>query len=58
MSHFWQFTWLWRIKWLLLLLCMLLIDFSPIPLSALAFLYIFFFKPRWFKRVIDRLYSE
>ena len=47
----------WRLKWLLALLLMMLLDFSPFPVSSLVLLYIFFFKPLWFKAVIDRLYA-
>ncbi len=47
----------WKLKWLLALLLMMLLDFSPFPVSSLVLLYIFFFKPLWFKAVIDRLYQ-
>jgi hypothetical protein len=46
----------WRLKWFIILLLMFLLDFSPIPASASVFVYVFIFKPRWFKDIVDRLY--
>jgi hypothetical protein len=47
----------WQFKWLLAILLMMILDFSPFPVSSLVFLYIFIFRPIWFKGFIDRLYS-
>ena len=46
----------WQLKLLIVILAMLILDFSPFPVSSLVFLYIFLFKPIWFKAFIDRLY--
>ena len=48
----------WQLKWLIVILAMMILDFSPFPVSSLVFLYIFLFRPIWFKTVIDRLYSS
>ncbi|MCK9396672.1 MAG: hypothetical protein M0Q44_13915 [Methylobacter sp.] len=48
----------WQLKWLILILAMMILDFSPFPVSSLVLLYIFLFKPAWFKIFIDRLYSS
>jgi hypothetical protein len=47
----------WRLKWLLLLLFMMVLDFSPIPFSAAVCIYIFLARPAGFKRFVDRLYA-
>jgi len=47
----------WRLQWLLVLIIMFMVDFSPIPLSATVMLYVFLFRPDWFKRFIERLYA-
>jgi len=47
----------WRLKWLIVLLIMMIVEVGPIPFSALIFLYVFVFRPAWFKAFIDRLYS-
>lgn len=46
----------WRIEWLLVLLVMMLIDIGPFPFTAAICLYILLFRPRWFKKWVDRLY--
>jgi hypothetical protein len=46
----------WRIEWLLVLLFMMLIDIGPFPFTATICLYILLFRPRWFKKWVDRLY--
>ncbi|WP_190303255.1 MULTISPECIES: hypothetical protein [Methylomonas] len=48
---------LWKLKWLCVILVMMTLDFSPFPVSALLFLYIFLFKPLWFKAFVERLYE-
>lgn len=48
----------WQLKWLIVILAMMILDFSPFPVSSLVFLYIFLFRPIWFKAFIDRLYSS
>ena len=48
----------WRMKWLAVLLTLFLLDFSPIPFSAAVLLYLYLFRPLWFKRFIEKLYSE
>ena len=48
----------WKLKWLSVLILLTLLDFSPFPVSSLVLLYVFFFKPLWFKEIIDRLYAD
>ncbi len=47
----------WRFKWFLVFFAMFLIDFSPVPFTAAIVLYIFLFRPLWFKKFIEHLYS-
>jgi len=47
----------WRIKWFLVLLTMMIIDIGPVPFSASVLMYIFLFRPLWFKRFIEHLYG-
>lgn len=48
----------WRLKWLLLLLLMMALDFGSIPFSAAVFIYIFLFRPIGFKQFVDKLSSD
>ncbi|QPK64718.1 hypothetical protein IVG45_07135 [Methylomonas sp. LL1] len=48
----------WRLKWLLVLLTLMVLDFTPIPFSAGVCLYVFLFRPLWFKTFIERLYAS
>jgi hypothetical protein len=49
---------IWRTKWFMVLLVLLIIDISPIPfpLTATTCLYILLFRPCWFKKWVDKLY--
>ena len=48
----------WKVKWLTVLILLALLDFSPFPVSSLVLLYVFLFKPLWFKGIIDRIYAD
>lgn len=48
----------WRIKWILALMLLMLMDIGPFPITASLCLYIVIFRPRWFKRFFYRLYSS
>lgn len=46
-----------RIKCVFTLLLLMILDISPIPITASIALLIVMFRPRWFKVVVDRMYS-
>jgi hypothetical protein len=48
----------WRLKWLLILLIMVIIDIGPFPFTALILFSIFIYRPIWFKKLIDKLYAN
>ncbi len=47
----------WRLKWFLVLIFMMIIDLGPIPFSATLLMFVFIFRPIWFRTVIDKLYT-
>lgn len=47
-----------RTRCLLLLGAFATIDIVPVPVLALALLYVVLNRPVWFKHLIDRLYAE
>ena len=51
-------SFLWQFKWLIIILVMIVLDTAPFPVSSLVILYVFIFRPLWFKAFIDRLYSS
>lgn len=53
-----RLSFFWQLKWFSIILAMMILDFSPFPVSSLVLLYIFLFRPDWFKTFIDRLYSS
>lgn len=46
-----------RFKWFVIILLLTIVEIGPIPLMGLTLLYILAFRPRWFKDLIDRIYS-
>ena len=47
-----------RIKCFFVLLVLMIFDISPIPILETIFMYILFFRPSWFKELIDKIYSK
>jgi hypothetical protein len=47
-----------RIKCAFALFGLMLVGLGPIPVTSSIGLYIVIFRPKWFKRVVDRVYSE
>ncbi|WP_305909331.1 hypothetical protein Q9L42_005985 [Methylomarinum sp. Ch1-1] len=45
-----------RFKYIIIFLLLMLIDVSPIPVTALIGLYVVLFRPRWFMQMIDNIY--
>ncbi|WP_197491435.1 hypothetical protein [Methylomonas methanica] len=46
-----------RLKWFVIILLLTIVEIGPIPLMGLTMLYIVAFRPRWFKELVDRIYS-
>ncbi len=47
-----------RLLTILVLLVMVVFSFTPVPGTTLIMLYVVLFRPRWFKRLVDRIYEE
>lgn len=45
-----------RLKYGGLFILLMLIDIGPIPVTAMAALYVILFRPHWFKKLIDDIY--
>jgi len=48
----------WRLKWFLALIFMMIIDLGPIPFTASLLMFVFMFRPIWFRKLIDKLYLD
>ncbi|TCV87507.1 MULTISPECIES: hypothetical protein [Methylomonas] len=46
-----------RFKWFVIILLLTIVEIGPVPLMGLTLLYIVAFRPRWFKELIDSIYS-
>lgn len=46
------------LKSFLVLLLLFFIDIGPVPITAMIGLYIVWFRPKWFKALIDNIYSD
>ncbi len=46
-----------RLLTILVLLVMVVFSFLPVPGTTLIMLYVVLFRPRWFKRLVDRIYE-
>jgi hypothetical protein len=51
-------TFFTRIKYIIILLLLMVIDIAPAPVLGLIALSILLFRPLWFKEMVDRLYSD
>jgi hypothetical protein len=49
---------LWRLKWFLILLSIGCMEILPIPVTDSILMFVLFFRPQWFKGVVDRLYAQ
>ena len=47
-----------RLECMLTLLILMLIDIGPVPITATGALLILFFRPQWFKNLIDHIYAS
>ena len=47
-----------RIKCAIALIIFMLLSVGPIPLTSTIGLYVVIFRPRWFKKLVERIYSE
>jgi hypothetical protein len=47
----------WRLKWFLVLLVLMAMDLGPIPFTASLLIFVYLFRPAWFKKFIDKLYT-
>lgn len=54
MSHNTVFA---RIKWIILLLLMMLLDTLPVPVLGFVLLYVLLFRPLWFKHAVQEIYD-
>jgi len=45
-----------HIKWTVIILLFMIIDIGPIPFTASICLYIVWFRPQWFKDVVEKVY--
>ena len=49
---------LWRTKWFLVLVTIGCMEILPIPVTDSILIFVLLYRPLWFKRVIDKLYSH
>lgn len=49
---------LWRAKWLLVLVTIGCLEILPIPVTDSILIFVLLYRPLWFKKVIDKLYSH
>jgi hypothetical protein len=49
---------LWRIKWFLILAAIGCMEILPIPVTDSILIFVLIYRPRWFKNVVDKLYSH
>jgi hypothetical protein len=47
-----------RIKIILSMLLLTIIDIGPVPITAVVGLYVAFFRPQWFINLVDDLYNR
>lgn len=46
-----------RLKCLIVLICLAVLDIGPIPITALGGIVIILFRPRWLKQLVGQLYE-
>lgn len=49
---------LWRAKWLLILVAIGCFEILPIPVTDSILIFVLLTRPLWFKNVVDKLYSH
>ena len=47
-----------RIKCAFVLIVLSFLGMGPIPVTSTIGLYVVIFRPQWFKRLVERIYSE
>lgn len=47
-----------RIKIILAMLLLMIVDIGPVPISAAVGLYVALFRPAWFVTLVDDLYNR
>jgi hypothetical protein len=47
-----------RIKWIIVVLLMMLLDILPVPVIGLVLLYVLLFRPLWFKNAVLEIYLD
>lgn len=47
-----------RIKWILIILPIMLLDTLPLPVMGLICIYLLMARPAWFKTLIDDIYDD
>jgi hypothetical protein len=47
-----------RVKTILVLILFAVIGLGPIPVTSTIGLYIVIFRPRWFRSLVERIYTE
>lgn len=47
-----------RGKYIVVLLLLIFLDILPIPILGMMALFVLLFRPRWFKELVDDLYSN
>lgn len=46
-----------RFKWFVIIMLLTVVEIGPFPLMGLTLLYVIAFRPRWFKALVDQIYS-
>lgn len=49
---------LWRFKWFLILATIGCMEILPIPVTDSILIFVLVYRPLWFKRMVDKLYSH
>lgn len=49
---------LWRTKWFLILVIIGCMEIMPIPVTDSILIFVLLYRPLWFKRIVDKLYSH
>ncbi|MGJ0515418.1 MAG: hypothetical protein ACR65O_06645 [Methylomicrobium sp.] len=47
-----------RIKWIIVILLLMLLDILPVPIIGLILLYILLIRPLWFKNSVLEIYMD
>ncbi len=49
---------LWRVKWFMVLVTIGCFEILPVPVTDSILIFVLIYRPLWFKKVIDKLYSH